>query len=272
MFIFLSKVLPPLLYPLGLTCGLILLAIFLDKKTKVRRTILVTALIILWLASSRWVSHGLAYFLESRYPASPSITSLFPAPQPPAEAIVLLGGGTLAGQPPRPLPEVNEAGDRVIYTAYLYHQLQVPYILITGGTIEWLADDTATPTEEMATLLGLMGVPSEVMLLESRSRNTYENALYSKDILAEKGITRIILVTSALHMPRSVLLFEKQGIEVIPAPTDFNVTEESWQKMLSPNLAYQLVQFLPSASNLELTTRAIKEYLGLIVYRLQGWL
>jgi uncharacterized SAM-binding protein YcdF (DUF218 family) len=272
MFIYLSKMIPPLLYPLGLTCWMILLAIFLDKHRKVRRIILIAALAILWLASSRWVSNGLAYSLERRYPAPAVLTSFEPNDPPLGEAIVLLGGGTLPGQPPRPIPEVNDAGDRVIYTAYLYHELQVPYILITGGTIEWLAETTATPTEDMASLLALMDVPSDVLLLENRSQNTYENALYTKEILAEKGITRIILVTSAIHMPRSVLLFEKQGFEVIPAPTDFYVTQESWQNMLAPNLSFQFVHLLPSASNLELTTRALKEYFGLIVYRLQGWL
>ena len=272
MFIYLSKMIPPFVYPLGLSCGLILLAIFLDKHRKARRTMMIAALIILWLASSRWASTGLAYSLERRYPAPPAVTSFKPDDPPPAEAIVLLGGGTLPGQPPRPLPEVNDAGDRVIYTAYLYHQLKIPYILISGGSIEWLADATGTPTEDAASLLALMDVPSEVLLLENRSLNTYENALYSGQILAEKGITRIILVTSAIHMPRSVMLFEKQGFEVIPAPTDFYVTEEGWQKMLTPDPAFQFVHLLPSASNLELTTRVLKEYFGLIVYRLQGWL
>ena len=73
-------------------------------------------------------------------------------------------------------------------------------------------------------------------------------------------------------MPRSVALFEKQGIQVIPAPTDFAVTEASWSKLTNINLAAQLVNLLPGTSNLSLTTNALKEYLGMLAYRLRGWL
>ena len=86
------------------------------------------------------------------------------------------------------------------------------------------------------------------------------------------GIRRIILVTSASHMPRSVALFEKQGFEVIPAPTDFTVTQAGWDKLKSGGLASQVLSLLPSAENLGLTTRMLKEYFGMLVYRLNGWM
>jgi len=73
-------------------------------------------------------------------------------------------------------------------------------------------------------------------------------------------------------MPRAVRVFERQGLEVIPAPTDFLVTQADWQYLREAGLHTQLINLLPSAGNLELTTRALKEYIGIAVYRLRGWL
>ena len=73
-------------------------------------------------------------------------------------------------------------------------------------------------------------------------------------------------------MPRSVALFRKQGIEVIPAPTDFKVTELQWQNLTQPSLEAQLINFIPSSTNLEWLTATLKEYIGILVYRLRGWI
>jgi len=91
-------------------------------------------------------------------------------------------------------------------------------------------------------------------------------------MLKEKGITRVLLVTSAMHMPRSVALFEHQGIEVIPAPTDYTVTREGLENLSSLDPQTLLVNLVPNTSSLSLTTNVMKEYIGLMVYRLQGWL
>ena len=73
-------------------------------------------------------------------------------------------------------------------------------------------------------------------------------------------------------MPRAIALFEKQGVEVIPVPVDFTVTESVSVEGSNGDFARKLIDILPQSGNLGLTTRAIKEYLGLLVYRLQGWL
>ncbi len=73
-------------------------------------------------------------------------------------------------------------------------------------------------------------------------------------------------------MPRSVALFEKQGFEVIPAPADFSVTQEGWEQLKSGGLGSQLYSLLPSAESLSLTTRMLKEYVGMLIYRLSGWM
>jgi len=108
-------------------------------------------------------------------------------------------------------------------------------------------------------------------LQEPNSLNTYENAVEVKKILQAKGIQRILLVTSALHMPRSLAIFQKQGIDTIPAPTDFLVTNQEIQEVNSSPQA-TLLNVLPDSDRLQQTTRAIKEYVGLVIYRLKGWL
>jgi uncharacterized SAM-binding protein YcdF (DUF218 family) len=189
---------------------------------------------------------------------------------PAAGAIVLLGGGTESPESPRPITEINSAGDRVLYAAWLYQQGKAPVILASGGLLDWELHQT-TSAQNMKTLLQMIGVPTDAILLQPESRNTYEDALYSARLLKEKGIRRILLVTSAWHMPRSVRLFQAQGLEVVPAPTDFNVTDADWKELTSPDVRVQILALLPSADSLGLTTRMLKEYLGMLVYDLQGY-
>lgn len=187
--------------------------------------------------------------------------------------IVVLGGGTQTLEEPRRIVEVNGAGDRVIYSAWLYHQGAADHILVSGGRIPWRESNhvpTSTPAEEMTDLLIMLNVPENAIWQETLSTNTYENARNSARFLTDKGIENILLVTSAMHMPRSVRLYEAQGLKVVPAPTDYNVTvndldfkHSSWQVFL--------IRLLPSADNLSLTTRALKEYLGIVVYSIRGW-
>jgi uncharacterized SAM-binding protein YcdF (DUF218 family) len=123
----------------------------------------------------------------------------------------------------------------------------------------------------MAEILKTLGVPNSAILQDPTSLNTYQNAVNVKKIINERGIRRVLLVTSAMHMPRSLRIFQRQGIEAIPAPTDFLVTQ---QELEEPNNSTQatILSLLPDADRLEMTTRALKEYLGTLIYRLRGWL
>ena len=117
-----------------------------------------------------------------------------------------------------------------------------------------------------------MGIPDEAIWREDQSRNTRENAIYSREFLQQKDIDRIALVTSASHMPRALALFEAQGFDVVPMPTDYQVTEAGWESLHYANARFQLFNLLPTARNLEMTTVALKEYLGVAAYRLLGWM
>jgi uncharacterized SAM-binding protein YcdF (DUF218 family) len=90
--------------------------------------------------------------------------------------------------------------------------------------------------------------------------------------LEENEVETALLVTSALHMPRSLAIFEKQGFEVIPAPTDYEAVWADLDEDEIPSPIYWLQNMMPSATALELTTRTLKEYLGILIYGLRGWL
>jgi uncharacterized SAM-binding protein YcdF (DUF218 family) len=123
----------------------------------------------------------------------------------------------------------------------------------------------------MADILVSLGVPNSAILQDSKSLNTYQNAVNVRQIMQEQGIRRVLLVTSAMHMPRSLRIFQRQGIEAIPAPTDFLITQ---QEINEPSSSPQatLLNLVPDADQLQNTTRALKEYIGTVVYHLRGWL
>jgi uncharacterized SAM-binding protein YcdF (DUF218 family) len=267
MDIILSKFLPLLVYPLGLACLLILVGVCLAHRPRLKRVVLALALGVLWIGGNNWVAAALVRSLEWRYLPPQELAPPIEAPL--AEVIVILGGGTSPEQYPRPWVEVNGAGDRVLYAAYLYHQGAAPNILLSGGRIEWL-ESGDSPAEDMAKILALMDVPPDALWLEKDSRNTFENATAAWELLAAKNIQRIILVTSAQHMPRSVALFEQQGFDVIPAPTDYTITAAEWQRLNRLDFPGTLVNLLPDAGSLADTTAALKEYLGMLYYWLRG--
>lgn len=264
MFVYLSKLLPLFIYPLGLSFLIFLTVALFGRKKRPLKGLLISGLIILYLASNRWVSYGLARSLEWK--------NLPPQDLPHAEVIILLGGGTEPADPPRPMAEVNSAGDRVLYAAKLYHAGAAPIILVSGGNLEFSSERKIKPAEDMTELLLLLGVPEDAIWQQPHSQNTHEDALYSAEILAEKDINEVILVTSAMHMPRSKALFIKQGLAVIPAPVDFTITKQNWHTAFHPNFGEFLINLLPGVGPLSLTTNAIKEYIGLLIYGLRGWL
>jgi uncharacterized SAM-binding protein YcdF (DUF218 family) len=263
VFLFLSKFLPPLVYPLGLAC----LALAVALACRGRRgqvTLIVLSIALLWLGGNRLIGMAIMRSLESRYPPL--------AQTPRAPVIVVLGGGSRSPDFPRPTAELNEAGDRLLYAAWLYKQGAAPHLLLSGGRAAWLGSGRVDEAEAMAQALEMMGVPRTALWLEDGSRNTHENAGETRRLLAERGITEVILVTSAMHMPRSVRLFERQGLRVIPAPTDFQVTEADWDYFTRPDLGIQMLNLLPDAEGLAATSRALKEYIGMVVYALRGWM
>ena len=262
MELFLSKFLPQFLYPIGLITILIILALVFRKRTRLQVALLIISLAVIWLAGNRWTAFSLARSLEWRY---------FPPSEIPEDQVtVVLGGGTDPYLNPRPMVEVNSAGDRITYTAALFNEGVSSRIILSGGGIDWFSPENS-PAYEMYELLQLMGVPEKNLVLETKSRNTYENAFNTKQILQQENINQVLLVTSASHMPRAVRLFEEQGLEVTPMPVDYTVTLDGWNQLWHGTLQSYLLNLIPQASNLSLTTKIFKEYLGMLYYSLRGW-
>ena len=262
-FLFLSKLLPLFIYPLGLACILLLFALFLCFKHSRWVFIPVSlALAILLIAGNMRVSNNIIKSLEWQYLPQGELPS--------AEAMVVLGGATRSIDRPRILPDLLESGDRLLYAAKLYQDGKAPLIILSGGRITWKGGE-GSEAQDMATILEIMGVPKEAMILEPKSLNTYQNAVYTKQILEAKGIKEILLITSAAHMPRSLAIFKKQGIKAIAAPTDFLVSELDISQA-NYSSEGKIISLLPEAEYLYATTRVLKEYIGTLVYRLRGWL
>ncbi len=265
MFLFLSKLLPLLVYPLGLGLVLLMLAwIWAKKRRNWARGAIAAAFLILWLGSTPLLKNSLVASLEQQNLPPRQSQEL-----PQAAAIVLLGGATKSADPPRPSVEISEEGDRVIHAARLFRLGKAPVVIPSGGRISWQGSGGPSEALDMVELLTFMGVPEGAIIPEPDSLNTRQNAVNVQRVLRERGIAGpLLLVTSAMHMPRSLAIFRKLGMEVVAAPTDFWVAGGDRQRTVRG----RLLSLLPDVENLRLTTRAMKEYMGLVVYRLRGWL
>ncbi|CRI68012.1 conserved hypothetical protein [Thiocapsa sp. KS1] len=254
--LYIDKLLSQLAYPLGLSLVLALLALVLLVAGRRRSGLFALSVGILWLAlwSIPIVSDGLRLSLEGRFAREP-VGAL-----PTADAVVVLGGGIRGGPPDWPDPDLGRASDRVWHAARIHHAGKAARVIVSGGSMPW-AGERRSEADAMLRFLADLGVPSDAILLEGRSRNTRENALYTAEILSAQGIDRILLVTSALHMPRALATFRAVGIDAVPAPTDFEVMPEP----------AHLMRWLPDAEALSDSTRALKEYVGWWVYRWRGW-
>lgn len=257
MYVYLSKILPILLMPLTLMIALQVLAFLalLAGRKALSKWMAVLSLVFISTASLPIFAATLYRSLEARFPAIP-IEQL-----PSGQCIVLLGGALGLPQEPRKLVELNEAVDRVYVAAQLYSAKKGSYIVVTGGNQPWAE---AGPSEAalVGDLLKEWGVPTEALYLEGRSRNTRENAVNTKPILEKLKCDNPLLVTSAAHMPRAVAAFQVLGIDAIPVSTDIRVVDSG--KLV-------VMDFFPDAHALAMTSDAIREYMGLVVYKIRGW-
>ena len=266
---FLSKFIPLLLYPVGFVSLLLLLLILADlvkRSWTIRSSILLCGFLFIYLSGNFYFAHWISHSLEVQHGPIQE--------NPQADAIVILGGALHPNLPPRQNVEVGEAGDRLFHGAYLYHKEYAPLIVTSGGWVSlyWDPGEYRSEAAEMKSVLQLLGVPEGAILVEPNSQNTKENAEFTADLLADLSINKIVLITTARHMPRAVAVFEKQGFEVVPAPTDYFVTGEP--DVANGNLwkNLTLLNLVPQAKFVDVTTKSMKEYVGIVYYWMRGWL
>ncbi len=262
MFVFLSKLLAPALSPIGIVCELLLVAIVtIGRRPKFGRAVAAIALVVLLVCSNQWFNNALVGYLETRH--------LPGAALPRAEAIVVLSSDAKPAVPPQPAIALDGAtANRLLYGAQLYREGKAPKVILSGGQLPWLKS-LPPLSQNMADVIELMGVPKSAIIQEPYSANTYQNAVDVKALLQARHIGRVLLVTSAMHMPRALALFRHQGIDAIAAPCDFasfTPLHDShaviWQATA--------LGLIPDASNLGSTSQALKELLGMAVYRAAG--
>jgi uncharacterized SAM-binding protein YcdF (DUF218 family) len=184
---------------------------------------------------------------------------------------VVLGGGLRPALPPRQAVEVAEGGDRLLTGLRLLRRGQAPLLVTSGARVSFSANDPAQPEALSARALALeLGAQPGQILVNPESRTTAEEAAHIGAMGRQRGWRRILLVTSGFHMPRSLATFQaRSGLEVIPVSCDFQLPSRrlAGQKTIG-SLALDLI---PDAAALALSTVALKEHLGLAIYRLRGW-
>jgi len=257
MSILADKVLSVLAFPLGLVL-LTLLIVTIASLWRHPRPIAILSMVltlVLWCLSTPYVAGYLTASLEDQFPALRVET------YPDSDVAIVLGGAMGPPGDVNPYPDLSEAGDRVLHAYRIFKAGKAKMLLLSGGAT-FGSGTGQVEAEAMADLLVSLGIDRSAILVEPRSRNTYENAIFSRDIWKQKGFSSGLLVTSALHMPRSVAIFHKAGMAVVPASTDAGGR--------AGGLPFPL-PVLPDAASLMLSTKALKEWLGLYVYRWRGW-
>jgi uncharacterized SAM-binding protein YcdF (DUF218 family) len=214
-------------------------------RDRVAQWLVVTALAWLWLWSSAPVSDALRGWIEDQ--SGPRALADVRA----AEYAVVLGGSMSTPRPPRRLdPDLGMSSDRVWHAARLYHAGKVRRLLLCGGSTA--PTERGTEAQAMRRFLLDLGVPDSALVLEGASTTTATNAQQAAAILRARKVGTVVLVTSALHMPRARANFEREGLVVHPAPTDFEVVDEP----------FELDRLLPSTRSLDGSARAFKELVG----------
>jgi uncharacterized SAM-binding protein YcdF (DUF218 family) len=239
--IYINKFIAAFLLPPGILIVLMLLLNFWLYKKKVSGAKVLSLLIaIFYLLTTSFVSDGLVRSLESRYTTLPEVSG---------DVIILLGGGALMDTPD--IDGTGSAANRLLTAARLQKKLNIP-IIASGGKV--FADTGTEAVIAKRILLGL-GIPENKILIEDKSLNTTQNALFTREIVEKQHFAKPILVTSAFHMPRAVKNFHKAGLEVTAFPADYKANRIS---------AVTVFKFLPNSGAFNDTCTALWEYAGML--------
>lgn len=251
---FLGELLPLFVYPLSLALILGLVSFFSILSGRKKAALLsgFTGIALLWVCSLPVFTNIVLAPLQQEFPFVSS------AQLSTADAIVILGGGIAESSSEGELPQLGRSVNRLFYGLELYKAGKAPWIVLAGGS----APGDRAEADVMSEFLQRLGMEENIILKETRSRTTYENASYAMPLFKQHDIHSILLITSAFHMRRARATFSSMGLNVIPAPVDqVNFYSE-----------FQILNWLPDVEALSWTSRAFHEYLGLKYYRLRGWI
>jgi uncharacterized SAM-binding protein YcdF (DUF218 family) len=254
MFFYPAKLIWFLLQPsaallLALAAGVLAIGL---GRVSVGATLMIAATVGLLVAGFLPLGPALLLPLEERFPR--------PVIEGPVTGILVLGGGIdqHVGEA-RGVIALADAGERMTEGVALALQFPEARLVFTGGSAE-LVSDGYTEGQAALRFFRSMGIPDNRLTIEDKSRDTAENARFTKALVQPKPGERWLLVTSAWHMPRSVGVFRRIGWPVIPWPTDYRTTGRSdlWGLIARPSYGLGLVDV------------AAKEWIGLVAYRISG--
>ncbi|HVZ64645.1 MAG TPA: YdcF family protein [Lacunisphaera sp.] len=245
--LFLNKLLPLFVLPLGATVLLVVFGLWRKKRWPI-----VAGLVLLYASSTPFVGQRLIGWLESFYPVMPV------AAAERADAIVVLGG--IFGPPVEPgyVPNFSESAERLEAGIRLVQADKAPWLVFTGGRIPWKGRRRVEGEDSRAAALA-RGVPSERILLTPEVGNTADEARAVAAMMRERQWRTIILVTTAWHMPRAAWLFRKAGVNFRAFPVDLRRDRRR---------PVTLLDFLPEADALVQTETTLRECYGNAFYRL----
>lgn len=256
MFFFLSKTLGIILLPVNflISAGVLGAILSVTRLALLGRRLLIGSIVLLAICGFSPLGSWLLYPLEQRFPP-------WDASRGAPDGIVVLGGSIE--------PELSAArgravfthsADRIVAAAALARRYPNARVVFSGGNSNLVSDDTAKEADFAISVFESLGIARERLTIERRSRNTQENAEFSKAVAHPKAGERWLLVTSAYHMPRSVGLFRKAGFVVEPYPVDWRVGGTA-----------SLLTFASIAvEGLERTDIAVREWIGLAAYWATG--
>jgi len=255
MFFPLSKVLGFFAIPSNLVISIGVLGLLLlpTRFARTGRALAFASLIVLAVLGLSPIGNALIIPLEERFPP-------WDAARGAPDGIIVLGGAISPDvSAARDEVALNEAAERLTVAAELARRYPDARILLSGGSAALIYDEGAEALLALR-LLQDLGIARARILLEDRSRNTVENAVFSKAIAQPKSGERWLLVTSAHHLPRAVGVFRKVGFPVEPYPVDWRTRGP--KDVLRP--------FATLGDGLRRSDTAVREWVGLAVYWLTG--
>jgi uncharacterized SAM-binding protein YcdF (DUF218 family) len=257
MSFFLDKLLSVFAFPLGFAISAVVLLLIIGAMRMRRFSQTGLALVVagLWIASTPQFASFALKTLEQKYP----LMSI--ADTPTADVLIVLGGGIRPPNSSNPFPDLGDSSDRLVHALRLWKAGKAPKLLLVGRGNGW-GSDVGSEGSAMAAVLQDFGIDQDAILVEGESRNTFENALYAKQIWDREGFRTGLLITSATHMSRSRAVFVERGFVVTPVPIDARAG--AFDTMFPFTV-------LPDVRALDQVTYVWKEWLGLLVYRIRGW-
>lgn len=254
MFFFISKILAFLITPMFWIMGLLLWAI-LTKSQNRKKWLIIFSFFLGYLLSNSFIFNEILLKWEGPIAKSHEITEKY-------DIGIVLGGFSSFDTTSNRF-QLNESGDRLWQTLYLYKTGKIKKILISGGSGSIL-HKKITEADKVYQVLVEMGIPAKDLLVETKSRNTRENAVESAKIINDiNPDARCLLITSAFHMKRAVGCYKKVHLDVSPYKADFMGRTRVWD----PD-----VLLLPRPESLIGWNKLIREIVGYYAYKISGYI